>query len=189
MWSFGECHCPGIPNVHFQFPSIALKSRLLKLCISEDGKHEVMCMLSFPTRQFELGWKQITNYKLLLPGKTTYSQNITVNGILWYRPWGDLPLMLWVGLHIATPSVPWYKYRVFSRNVTAAMLVSLDKKMVSPTNPLRNELHSYSNALITWVKTLHTHNAVTHNSRTLFTKKRNTEKHFAYKRNIKAFII
>jgi len=116
-----------------------------------------LLVLSFPTRQFELGWKQITNYKLLLPGKTTCSQNITVNGILWYRPWGDLfPLMLWVGLHIATPSVPRYKYRVFSRNVTAAMLVSLDEKMVSPTNPLWNELYSYSNVLITWVKTLHT---------------------------------
>ena len=41
-------------------------------------------------------------------------------------------------------------YRVFSRDVTAAMLVSLNKAtaamLVSPTNPLEIELYSYANA-------------------------------------------
>ena len=59
--------------------------------------------------------------------------------------------------------------RVFSRDVTAAMLVSLNKgtaaMLVSPTNPLGIELYSYANvffcfgwktcSLITWVKTLY----------------------------------
>ena len=58
--------------------------------------------------------------------------------------------------------------RVFSRDVTAAMLASLNKgtaaMLVSPTNPLGIEFYSYANvffwfgwktcSLITWVKTL-----------------------------------
>ena len=41
------------------------------------------------------------------------------------------------------------KYRVFSRDVTVAMLVSLNKgivaMLVSPANPLGIELYSYAN--------------------------------------------
>ena len=43
-------------------------------------------------------------------------------------------------------------YSVFSRDVTAAMLVSLNKgtvaMLVSPINPLGIELYSYGNAFI-----------------------------------------
>ena len=60
------------------------------------------------------------------------------------------------------------KYRVFSRDVTAAILVSKNNKtaamLVSQTSPLGVELFSYANAffssnkfaymLATWVKTL-----------------------------------
>ena len=43
-------------------------------------------------------------------------------------------------------------YRVFSRDVTAAMLVSLNKEtaamLVSPINPLGIELYSYANSFV-----------------------------------------
>ena len=44
--------------------------------------------------------------------------------------------------------VDWTAYRVFSRDVTAAMLVSLNKEtaaMLPPTNPPGFELNSYAN--------------------------------------------
>ena len=51
-------------------------------------------------------------------------------------------------------------YRVFSRDVTAAMLVSLNKRevamLVSPTSPPGIDLYSYANAFFCLVKK-HTH--------------------------------
>ena len=47
-------------------------------------------------------------------------------------------------------------YRVFSRDVTAAMLVSLNKgtaaMLVSPINPQGIEFYSYANVSFFWVK-------------------------------------
>ena len=91
-----------------------------------------------------------------------YSSHSSVRGMTLSLGWDSLEKRRYVN------SVT-MMYRVFSCDVTAAMLVSLNKgtaaMLVSPTNPLGIELYSYANSffcfalkacsLITWVKTLY----------------------------------